>query len=205
MTLYNGQSTNSDQSFTNNINKNQWHWFNDIAIIYVLGRWIQHIFRKENKSLLSLVSAYHAIVLGNFNGWIDPTAIKHPPDPISMSLYYTCNLMECTWLNFSPHYFLQSVTPTLKPISQKDLWHFWFDKSLKCVMGPPGLINNREQIFSWSHMTHIDKMWSVIYAKYMEKPKDTRKTDKTAMGGLDKFYTCAIFVSFLNIGIWTIF
>ena len=30
----------------------------------------------------------------------------------------------------------QSVSPTLKPIVQEDLWKFWLDKSLIVVMGP---------------------------------------------------------------------
>ena len=41
----------------------------------------------------------------------------------------------------------QYVSPSLKPIGQKDLWNFWFDKSLKFVMGHPCLVDDIEQIF----------------------------------------------------------
>ena len=35
-----------------------------------------------------------------------------------------------------------------KNIGQKNLWNFWFDKSLKIVMGPPfSVVYNNEQIF----------------------------------------------------------
>ena len=89
---------------------------------------------------------------------------------------------------------LQCVSPTRKPIDQKDLWNFWFDKCLKVVMGPPCLVNNTEQIFPWTQRTHIDKIWSVLHAKYMEKLKDPWKKRQSLLPN-----QCRFFLSYLLI------
>ena len=75
----------------------------------------------------------------------------------------------------------QSISPTLKLIPQKDPQNFWFDKSLKVVMGPPCLINYTKQIFSWAHRSHTDNEIRSDQS-YMQNTWESRRThEKTTV------------------------